>query len=92
MVFDVVSFLAGVAAGLLTGALAGVLHGLERTARLQEHLRQITKEVEKIRSRAMLSGGSESGEPNEKLKLDELQRDLDEIHEEIRRMYRKTTR
>jgi uncharacterized protein VirK/YbjX len=92
MVLDVVSFLAGVAAGLLTGALAGVLHGLESTAHLQEHLRQLTKEVEAMRGRFLPSASSGSGDASERLKLDELQRDLDEIHEEIRRMYKKTTR
>jgi len=50
MVFDILSFVAGVAAGAVTGALAGILHGLESTADLQEKVRGVTKEVEKMRS------------------------------------------
>ncbi len=91
MVLDVVSFIAGVAAGVITGALAGVLHGLENTAHLQERLRQLTREVEAMRDRLLSSGGIGSGHPSERIKLDELKRELDEIHEEIRRMYKKTT-
>ena len=49
MVFDILSFLAGIAAGAVTGALAGVLHSLENTADLQEKLRHITKEVERMK-------------------------------------------
>jgi hypothetical protein len=91
MVFDVVSFLAGVAAGALTGGLAGFLHGLERTADIQERLRLATKKVDQMRSTFSASpGGSNDGAA--KARLDELQREMDEIHEEIKRMYKRTTR
>ena len=85
MVFDILSFLAGVAAGAVTGALAAVLHGLENTADLQERLRNITREVERMKT-AMVSrtNGNDSTTG-----IDELSRDLNEIHEEIRRMYKK---
>jgi len=86
LVFDLISFLVGVAAGALTGALAGILHSLERTADLQERLRTVSQEVETMKDR--LIGGSQYGKPQ----LDDLDRDLEEIHEEIRRMYKKTTR
>ncbi len=92
MVFDLTSFLAGVAAGALTGALAGILHGLENTADLQERLRQVTKEVEKINSTLLSSPAPDSDRRNAKLKVDQLYRDLEEIQEEIRRMYKKTAR
>ena len=85
-----VSFLAGVAAGAVTGALAGVLHGLESTADLQERLRQVTKEVQRLGSTLAAIDDPHVGEA--KSKLEGLQRDLDEIHEEIRRMYKRTSR
>ena len=90
MVFDIVSFIAGVAAGGITGALAGVLHGLESTADLQERLRVLTKEVQSMRT--TFSGPSGTNDPGVKVRMDELYRDLTEIHEEIRRMYKKATR
>jgi len=86
MVFDLISFIVGVAAGALTGALAGVLHSLERTADLQEQLRKVKREIVEMQS---LSSRNEN--PS-KPRLDELDRDLEEIHEEIRKMYKRTTR
>jgi peptidoglycan hydrolase CwlO-like protein len=88
MAFDVTSFLAGVAAGILTGGLAGLLHSLERTADLQEKLRRLSKEVERMTSRGSPndSKANESSPPE----VDRLQRELDEIHEEIRRMYKRS--
>ena len=88
MVFDILSFLAGVAAGAVTGALAAVLHGLENTADLQERLRNIAREVERMKS-AMVSRTSETNGNNSTAEIDELSRDLNEIHEKIRRMYKK---
>ncbi len=92
MVFDVVSFLAGVGAGALTGALAGLLHGLERTADIQERLRLATKKVEEMSTRFSASDAGDLTQSDTKGKVDELQRELDEIHEEIKRMYKRTTR
>lgn len=91
MVFDVVSFLAGVGAGALTAGLAGFLHGLERVADVQERLRLATKKADQLGSLFSMRGTGDSSD-NGKLKVDELQRELDEIHEEIKRMYRRTTR
>ncbi len=88
MVFDILSFLGGVAAGAVTGALAAVLHGLENTADLQERLRNITREVERMKS-AAVSRTSETTGNDSTAEIDELSRDLNEIHEEIRRMYKK---
>jgi gas vesicle protein len=90
MVFDILSFLAGVAAGAVTGALAGILHGLESTADLQERLRQITREVENMRS--MVSSHTSNVSERDASEIDQLYRDLNEIHEEIRRMYKKGKR
>jgi gas vesicle protein len=86
MTFDLISFIVGVGAGALTGALAGILHSLERTADLQEQLRKIKREIAEMRTVA--SGSENSRKPT----LDKLDRDLEEIHEEIRRLYKATTR
>ena len=86
MTFDLLSFLVGVGVGALTGSLAGILHSLERTADLQEEVRRVTREVESMK-------GHRSQDKTDKItKLDELDLELEEIHEEIRRMYKKTTR
>jgi gas vesicle protein len=91
MVFDILSFLAGIAAGGVTGALAGILHGLESTADLQEKLRQVTSEVDKIRS-TIGSSTSHTDGRDSRSELEELYRDLNEIQEEIRRLYKKGKR
>ena len=90
MVFDLVSFLAGVAAGALTAGLAGLLHSLERTAGIQERLRVATQKVDELAN--AFAGMAGSNDPDAKAKADDLQRMLDEIHDEIRRMYKRTTR
>jgi gas vesicle protein len=86
MVFDLISFFAGIAAGGLTGALAGVLYGLERTADLQERLLKLRKKIDRIDPRASSPNGSRSSDVN----MGELRKDLDSIQEEIRKMYRRT--
>jgi gas vesicle protein len=91
MVFDILSFLVGIAAGGVTGGLAGMLHGLESTADLQEKIRQVASEVDKIRS-TIGSSTSHTGDRDSRSELDELYRDLNEIQEEIRRLYKKGKR
>lgn len=91
MVFDVLSFLAGVGAGVLTGVLAGIFHGLERTAHLQEQLRHVTREVEQMTDIVRPSGPGISDKRDAEERSDRLQRELEEIHEEIKRMYKRTT-
>jgi len=86
MAFDLLSFIVGVAAGVLTGSLAGILHSLDKTADIQERVRKLTREVESMKD--FLSANDQ--EKNSK--LDDLDRDLEEIHEEIRRMFKRTTR
>ena len=88
MAFDVLSFLAGIAAGGLAGALAMILHGLEKTADLQERLRRVTQEVERMHN---AFSNSSTNDSNQKTRSQELRRELDEIHEEIRRMYKRST-
>jgi len=91
MAFDILSFLAGVGAGVLTGALAGILRGLERTADLQERLRHVTRDVEQMGNILRSSGPSVSDGRDAEARADRLQRELEEIHEEIKRMYKRTT-
>ena len=86
MVFDLISFVVGVGAGAVMGAAAGVLHSLERTADVQEKLRKVSQEV--VIMKDFLSNSN----PQRSTRLDNLECDLKEIHEEIRRMYTKTTR
>ena len=88
MVFDLLSFLAGIVAGGLTCTLAMVLHDLEKTADLQERLRRVTQEVARIPVTVGESTSNES-KNDRKSQAEELRRDLDEIHEEIRRMYKR---
>jgi gas vesicle protein len=92
MVFDVLSFLAGVTAGAIMGLLAATLHSLENTADLQEKLRRVANEVEGIDSTVRGPKGHDIDDYSVKRKVEELRNDLKEIHEEIRRMYKKTTR
>ena len=70
----------------MTGALAGVMLSLETTADLQEKLRHVTREVEKIRN--TFPSGRSQGE-GAKSEIEGLDRDLNEIHEDIRRIYKK---
>jgi len=86
MAFDLLSLMIGVAAGALTGSLAGILHSLERTAEIQDRVCELAREVERMKG--SISANNQQGNS----KLDDLDRDLGEIHEEIRRMYKRTTR
>jgi hypothetical protein len=89
LVFDILSFVAGVVAGIVVGGLGGVLHGLERTSDLQERVRGLTRDLGEIRA-GLSSGDQDLVEPDVRLKMNEIQKDLAEIHEEIRRMYKKS--
>ena len=72
--------------------MVAILHGLENTADLQERLRRVTKEVESMDSMVRGPKGHNMDDYAVKQKVQELRKDLEEIHEEIRRMYKKTTR
>ena len=50
MAFDLVSFVAGIAAGALIGVLAGYLHETETIGELQERVRMAMVQVERISS------------------------------------------
>jgi hypothetical protein len=89
MVFDLISFLAGIIAGGLTGVLAGIMYGFERTADLEERLLKLRKEVDSVES-TVTAANRPQGADSEKT-IRQLRAELDSIHEEIRKMYRKTT-
>jgi archaellum component FlaC len=88
MVFDLVSFLAGIIAGGLTGVLAGILYSFERTADLQESLLKLRKEINSVYS--TVTAASKPMNADSEKTMRQLRADLDSIHEEIRRMYRRT--
>ncbi len=92
MVFDLVSFLAGVAAGALTAGLAGLLHSLENTASIQERLRLASQRLDELARTLIATGSPVPSDPDAKAKVDDLQLMLDDIHEEIRRMYKRASR
>ena len=89
MVFDLISFLAGIIAGCLAGALGTVLYGLERTADLEESLLKLRKELASVDPK--VSPGTGPTGANSEKGVQELRADLDSIRDEIRRMYRKTS-
>ena len=89
MVFDLISFLAGILVGCLTGTLAGLLSGFERTADIQEKLLKVSREIDRIDPK---NPSSDRGNAEADASLRELRVELDSIQEEIRRMYRRTTR
>ena len=90
MVFDLISFIAGITAGGLTGTLAGALYGFERTAALQESLLKLSKELDNIDPTVAPPNRLQDAES--KARMTQLRAELDSINEEIKRMYRKTTR
>jgi gas vesicle protein len=87
MVFDLISLLAGIIAGGLIGALVGILYGFESTADLQETLLKLRKEIDSINQTV---GTTSTLHTDSEQRRRELRAELDSIHEEIRRMYRKT--
>ena len=77
----------------MTAGLAGLLHGLERTADIQEKLLLAKRKADQLTNMLSNSGASDNGGRSvNKTQVDELQRDLNEIDEEIKRMYKRTTR
>ena len=85
MVFDLVSFIIGLVAGALMGVLAGYLHETETIGELQERVRvavvQLEKTTSTIRSRT-------SEEPA----VSDLRHQLQELQDEIKKLYRRPNR
>lgn len=89
MVFDLISLVAGIVAGALMGALGALLFGFERTADLQESLLKLRKELAGLDPKVTSSMSPKDADSQKKIQ--ELRAELDSIHEEIRRMYRRTS-
>jgi len=85
LTFDLVSFATGVVSGALVGVLAGYLHETEALGQLQERVRSAVLEVDRIVSRTRDEAGEEPARV-------ELRRQLLELQEEIKKLYRKQDR
>ena len=85
MPFEMVSFAIGIVAGGLVGVLAGYLHETETIGELQEKVRMAMVQLEKNPPSARSRTG---GEPAES----DLQQQLQELQEEIKKLYRRPGR
>lgn len=84
MPFDVISLLSGIVAGGVVGVLAGYLHETETIGRLQEKVRMAMVQLEKSPSAIQKGTGEPAG--------GDLQRQLVELQDEIRKLYRRPGR
>jgi len=82
--FDVISLVSGIVVGGVVGVLAGYLHETETIGGLQEKVRMAMVQVEKSSSASQKRTGEPAG--------DDLQRQLVELQDEIRRLYRRPGR
>lgn len=85
MAFDIVSFAIGLTAGALTGVLAGYLHETETMGELQERVRLAILQFERVGKGAAAQGGVDPSRAD-------LQRKLSELQDEIKKLYRKSSR
>ena len=85
MTFDFASFAAGLIAGALAGGLAGYLHETETVGELQERVRIAMLQYERITSRIRSRAAQESVDAD-------LRRQLAELQDEIKKLYRRPGR
>ena len=85
MPFDVISFATGIVAGGLVGVLAGYLHETETIGELQEKVRMAMVQLEKNISTASKRTGKEPAGSD-------LQHQLQELQDEIKKLYRRPGR
>ena len=85
MAFDIVSFTVGLVAGALVGVLAGYLHETETIGGLQERVRMAMVQLEKTSSATRSRTGEVPAESD-------LQHQLRELQDEIKKMYRRPDR
>jgi len=85
LAFDFASFATGLAAGALVGVLAGYLHETETIGELQERVRIAMVQFERISSEA-------PGSIDEKSAGADLRRQLSELQDEIKKLYRRPDR
>ncbi len=85
MAFDFVTFAAGLAIGATVGALAGYLHETETIGELQERVRVAMVQFERI---ASTSRGRSREEPANS----EVRKQLSELQDDIKSLYRRRER
>jgi hypothetical protein len=85
LAFDIISFAAGIVTGSLVGVLAGYLHETESVGELQERVRMAMVQLEKTTSTI----GSRTGEGPAG---SDLRNQLQELQDEIKKMYRRPNR
>jgi hypothetical protein len=83
--FDVISFATGIVAGGLVGVLAGYLHETETIGELQEKVRMAMVQLEKNISTVPKRTGKEPAGSD-------LQHQLQELQDEIKKLYRRPGR
>lgn len=85
MAFDLLSFTIGLVAGALVGVLAGYLHETETIGELQERVRMAMVQLEKTTStiRNRTSEGPAGSD---------LRHQLQELQDEIKKLYRRPDR
>ena len=85
MAFDLISFTSGIVAGGLVGVLAGYLHETETIGELQEKVRMAMVQLEKNTSTVRDRTRKEPADSD-------LQHQLEELQDEIKKLYRRTDR
>ena len=85
MPFDLISFTTGIVAGGLVGVLAGYLHETETIGELQEKVRMAMVQLEKTTSTIRNRAGKETAGFD-------LQHQLQQLQDEIKKLYRRTDR
>jgi hypothetical protein len=83
--FDVISFATGIVAGGLVGVLAGYLHETETIGELQEKVRMAMVQLEKTTSTIR-------NRPSKEPSGSDLQHQLQELQDEIKKLYRRPGR
>jgi hypothetical protein len=83
--FDIFSFTIGIVTGGLVGVLAGYLHETETIGGLQEKVRMAMVQLEKNTSTVRDRTGKEPA-------VSDLQHQLEELQDEIKKLYRRNGR
>jgi hypothetical protein len=85
LAFDVLSFTIGLVAGALVGVLAGYLHETETIGELQDRVRMAMVQLEKTTSTIRNRTGEGTA-------VSGLSHQLQELQDEIKRLYRRPNR
>jgi hypothetical protein len=85
LAFDFASFATGLVAGALVGVLAGYLHETETIGELQEKVRIAVVQFERISSETRARINEESAGAD-------LRRQLSQLQDEIKKLYRRPER